>query len=306
MELTAPISPSAARTLVAAFNGGFRYCSGGGYYSEGRLVCPLAQGGASFVIYRNGDATVGAWGRDVSMSKQVIAVRQDVTLLVDGGQAVAGLNPYDTSVWGFTLGGIPNVWRAGVGVTANGALVYAYGPDMEVTQLAELLVRARTVRAMTLDINPDWTVFVTYKLLPVRRPPQRTGVHSSQAPSRARRPSSTHPGAVTSSPCLLAKSAMAQGRPPGERSLSRSPCWATRPKKYRLQEDFRVPSGRGRLAMRKGSWPQTSRRSLPLLGPGGTNERSGAVHGIVAVLGSYQLVVESRFPRRRQRGVRVI
>jgi hypothetical protein len=89
-----------------------------------------------------------------------------VTLLVDGGQAVAGLNPYDTSVWGFTLGGIPNVWRAGVGVTANGALVYVYGPDMEVTQLAELLVRARTVRAMTLDINPDWTVFVTYKAPP--------------------------------------------------------------------------------------------------------------------------------------------
>ena len=39
-KLTAPISPSAARSLVAAFNGGFRYCSGGGYYSEGRLVCP--------------------------------------------------------------------------------------------------------------------------------------------------------------------------------------------------------------------------------------------------------------------------
>ena len=88
------------------------------------------------MIYRNGDATVGAWGRDVSMSKQVIAVRQDVTLLVDGGQAVAGLNPYDISSIRVTLGGIPNVWRAGVGVTANGALVYVYGPDMEVTQLA--------------------------------------------------------------------------------------------------------------------------------------------------------------------------
>jgi hypothetical protein len=157
-KLTAPISPSAARTLVAAFNGGFRYCSGGGYHAEGRLVCPLAQGGASFVIYRNGNATVGAWGRDVSMSKQVMAVRQDVTLLVDGGQALGGLNPYDASEFGLTLGGIPNVWRAGLGVTANGALVYVYGPDMEVTQLADLLVSARSARAMTLGINPDWTV----------------------------------------------------------------------------------------------------------------------------------------------------
>ena len=185
-KLTAPISPSAARTLVAAFNGGFRYCSGGGYYAEGKLVCPLAQGGASFVIYRNGSATVGAWGRDVSMSKQVIAVRQDVTLLVDGGQAVTGLNPYDVSVFGLTLGGIPNVWRAGLGVTANGALVYVYGPDMEVTQLADLLVRARSVRAMTLDINPDWTVFVTYK--PSRGAPASPANGSSLLPGTIQGP----------------------------------------------------------------------------------------------------------------------
>ncbi len=135
------------------------------------------------------------------MSKHVIAVRQDVTLLVDGGQAVAGLNPYDVSVFGLTLGGIPNVWRAGVGVTANGAIVYVYGPDMEVTQLAALLVRARAVRAMTLDINPDWTVFVTYKAPPGAPASPRTGVHCSLAPSRARRPSSSLRGPVTSLPC---------------------------------------------------------------------------------------------------------
>jgi hypothetical protein len=29
---------------------------------------------------------------------------------------------------------------------------------MEVTQLADLLVSARSARAMTLGINPDWTV----------------------------------------------------------------------------------------------------------------------------------------------------
>lgn len=163
-KLTAPISAGAARRLVAAFNGGFKFPdSEGGYYAEGKLVYPFRRGGASLVIYRNGDATVGAWGRDVKMSNQVIAVRQNLTLLVDGGHAVAGLEPYDTSVWGSTLGGIPNVWRSGIGVTSDGALVYVYGPDLEITQLAALLVRARTVRAMTLDMNPYWTVFVTYK-----------------------------------------------------------------------------------------------------------------------------------------------
>ncbi len=163
-KLTAPISPGAARTLVAAFNGGFKFpYTEGGYYAEGKLAYPLRPGGASLVIYRNGDATVGAWGRDVNWSSQVIAVRQNLTLLVDGGHAVGGLDPYDKSVWGATLGGIPNVWRSGIGVTSDGALVYVYGPDLEITQLAALLVRARTVRAMTLDMNPYWTVFVTYK-----------------------------------------------------------------------------------------------------------------------------------------------
>jgi hypothetical protein len=162
-KLTAPISLSAARTLVAAFNGGFKFPdSEGGYYSEGRLVYRLRTGGASLVIYANGDATVGQWGRDVTMTSQVIAVRQNLTLLVDNSRPAPGLNPYDTSTWGSTLGGIPDVWRSGLGVTANGALVYVAGPSLEITQLAALLVRAGCTRAMALDMNPDWTVLATY------------------------------------------------------------------------------------------------------------------------------------------------
>jgi hypothetical protein len=163
-KLTAPISPAAARTLVAAFNGGFKFpASEGGYYAEGRLAHPLLTGGASLVIYRNGDATVGSWGEDVKMTPEVIAVRQNLTLLVEGGKPVAGLNPGDTWMWGATLGGVPAVWRSGLGVTRAGALVYVTGPSLEITQLADLLVRAGCVRAMTLDMNPDWTVFVAYK-----------------------------------------------------------------------------------------------------------------------------------------------
>jgi hypothetical protein len=162
-KLTAPIAPTAARSLVAAFNGGFKFpASGGGYYAEGRTAHPLVAGGASLVIYSNGDATVGQWGRDVTMTNRVVAVRQNLSLLVDNGRAVAGLNPYDAAIWGATWHGIPNVWRSGIGVTADGALVYVTGPSLQITQLAALLVRAGCVRAMTLDINPDWTVFATY------------------------------------------------------------------------------------------------------------------------------------------------
>ncbi len=163
-KLTAPISPCAASTLVAAFEGGYKPAdSHGGYYSEGHYAAPLVQGAASLVIYRDGAATVGMWGRDVTMTPEVVAVRQNLTLLVDGGKPVPGLNPYDTYVWGASLGGLASQWRAGLGVTSSGALVYVMGPGLEITQLAALLVRAGCVRAMTLDMNPWWTVFVTYK-----------------------------------------------------------------------------------------------------------------------------------------------
>ncbi|MGH9298937.1 MAG: phosphodiester glycosidase family protein, partial [Acidimicrobiales bacterium] len=162
-RLTAPIAPSAAKSLVAVFNGGFKFpASEGGYVSEGRTVYPLRTGAASLVIYRDGTATVADWGRDVGMNPSIVAVRQNLSLLVDHGQPVAGLYPGDTSVWGSSLGGIPNVWRSGVGVTADGALVYVAGPSLEITQLAALLVRAGCVRAMTLDMNPDWTVLATF------------------------------------------------------------------------------------------------------------------------------------------------
>jgi hypothetical protein len=101
---TAPISPAASRTLVAAFAGGFLLkVSQGGYFSEGRFVAPLRAGVASLVIYKDGLARVGQWGRDVGMTSRVIAVRQNLKLLVDNGRPAPGLNPNDTSVWGASL-----------------------------------------------------------------------------------------------------------------------------------------------------------------------------------------------------------
>jgi hypothetical protein len=159
---TAPISQSAARGLVAAFNGGFLLkSSNGGYLSEGHLVAPLRAGGASLVIYRNGSVNVGQWGRDVGLTSNVVAVRQNLTLLVDHSRVVSGLNPSDIAAWGASLNGVVNTPRSGLGVTANGALVYIEGP-MNIVELAQLLVRAGAVRAMTLDMNPLWPVFATY------------------------------------------------------------------------------------------------------------------------------------------------
>jgi len=160
---TAPIQPSAERTLVAVFNAGFRMQdANGGYFTEGRTIIPLRNGAASFVIYRNGSVAIGAWGSDVHMTRSVVAVRQNLALLVDNGRPVAGLNANDTSKWGFTLGGQVYVSRSAVGITRDGALVYVGGPNLNITDLANLLVRAGAVRGMELDINTDWVNFATF------------------------------------------------------------------------------------------------------------------------------------------------
>ena len=161
---TAPIQPTAATSLVAAFNAGFLMsAANGGYYTDGKTVFPLRSGAASFVVYSDGSSTVGEWGRDVSMAPNVVSVRQNLDLVVDNGQPVPGLNASDTTQWGATLGNAVYVWRSGVGVTSDGALVYVGGPGLNITDLANLLVRAGAVRAMELDINTDWVNFSTYQ-----------------------------------------------------------------------------------------------------------------------------------------------
>lgn len=177
-KYTAPIEPAQASTLVAAFNGGFFMpASEGGYYSEGKLVDPLRVGAASLVIYKSGRVTVGMWGRDVAMSPSVVAVRQNLNLLVDAGRPTALAAISNWLAWGATCGtyscsgaGVENQWRSGVGVTSDGALVYVAGPSLSPIDLALLLERAGAVRGMELDINPYWPTFATYAPNPPTAP----------------------------------------------------------------------------------------------------------------------------------------
>jgi hypothetical protein len=97
------------------------------------------------------------------MSPSVVSVRQNLDLLVDNGQIVPAAYNASASQWGATLGNALYVWRSGLGVTADGALVYVGGPGLDIIDLANLLVRAGAVRAMELDINTDWVNFSTYQ-----------------------------------------------------------------------------------------------------------------------------------------------
>jgi hypothetical protein len=161
----APIAGAALDSLDAAFNSGFRMRDAeGGFYLDGTTAVPLVPGRASLVIDSSGDVDIGSWDDEVSMTPATVAVRQNLDLVVDNGQPVPGLVANDQQRWGFTLGGKVQVWRSGLGVTADGALVYVGGSGLSIVDLADVLVRAGAVRAMELDINTAWVNFTHFDL----------------------------------------------------------------------------------------------------------------------------------------------
>jgi hypothetical protein len=158
------IPPSERLGLLATFNGGFKLnASRGGFYLNGKTHGSLANGAASVVYYKNGTIKIGTWGRGVTMSGDVAGVRQNLKLIVDGGQVPASVDSNVQSAWGSTLGGGYYVWRSGLGVTRDGRAIFVYGPALNVRQLATLLARAGAVEALQLDINPAWTSYEYYR-----------------------------------------------------------------------------------------------------------------------------------------------
>ncbi len=161
--------PAGQRTgLVATFNGGFRLKDAlagplGGWRADGRTVGQLPTGVAAEIFHQDGSMTIGLWGRDGTPGDpSVVAVRENLHLLVDNGQTQTSIADSSSKTWGYTIKNAYYVWRSGVGVTATGAIVYAMGPALSVQTLADLLRRAGAVRAMELDINPDWVSFMSY------------------------------------------------------------------------------------------------------------------------------------------------
>jgi hypothetical protein len=167
------------RRLVAAFNGGFKLAIGaGGFQSYGRVGAALTDGLGSIVTYSNGSTDIGVWRHGVpAAGRHVVSVRQNLHLLVAGGHAA------DTgclSCWGATLGGVTDPARSALGITADGHLVWVGGEHLTVAALADALLAARVVRAVELDINPEWVAGYLYGHRGSRRPIARVPVTPGQ------------------------------------------------------------------------------------------------------------------------------
>ena len=152
----AAIAGPERRRVVAAFNGGFKFSTGaGGFESGGRVALPMHARLGSIVTYAGGYTDIGSWGQEVpTPGRRVVAVRQNLGLLIDQRTpaATAGCD----SCWGATLGGVSAPARSALGITADGRLIWAGAESATVSQLTDALLAAHVVRAVELDINPEW------------------------------------------------------------------------------------------------------------------------------------------------------
>lgn len=148
--------------LLATFNSGFIYADGlNGDALDAHVNEPLRDGLATLVAYRSGSVNIVDWHGGTSPGRRVAFARQSLPLIVENGRLSPALN--DSTKWGFTLGNAVRVWRTGAGIDARGNLIYAAADFQTVSTLAEILKRAGAVRAMELDINPEWPTLITYR-----------------------------------------------------------------------------------------------------------------------------------------------
>lgn len=140
--------------LLAAFNAGYRLRDAhGGIYAEGQEARPLVKGAASLVIDTNGDMDVVAWKGNRQLTSSVVAVRQNLNMLVKGGKVRVSMSRKCQK----------GIDRSGLGVTADGALIYVVGHRLTAGLLAEALQHAGADRAMQLDAHCQWQSFNVFQ-----------------------------------------------------------------------------------------------------------------------------------------------
>ncbi len=153
--------PSSERwRLLATFNGGFKSsAAAGGFVVNGHIDEPLSNGLGTLVEYRDGRLAILDWFGGTNPRTLVLA-RQNLPPLVWAGRPGATVGDWPS--WGATLGGGSTVWRTAVGVTAGGDLLFAAADGQTPASLAALMITVGAVRAIELDINPEWPSFIGY------------------------------------------------------------------------------------------------------------------------------------------------
>lgn len=163
--------------LLAAWNGGFLTLHGAyGMMVDRRVILPPRDGLATLAVYADGRVRLGVWGRDLTMTTDLVSFRQNGPILVDHGT----VNPNALLDWGKSVSGDVYIWRSGIGLTQDGALVYALGNGASAQTLGEVLKKAGALEAMQLDVNAWHVFFFSYEwsakgLVPTKLVPSLPG-----------------------------------------------------------------------------------------------------------------------------------
>jgi Phosphodiester glycosidase len=156
------VPPELRRGLVATFNGGFPLeTSNAGLIYRGKVVEAMVNGIATIVEYRGGRIDIVRWHQGEVAPKNVWFAKQNLPPIIYEGKLNPNLS--DGPEWGETVNNATRVWRSGIGVDSRGNLLYAAANYQTVESLAKVLKAAGAVRALELDINEDWTSFITYR-----------------------------------------------------------------------------------------------------------------------------------------------
>ncbi len=150
------------KSLIASFNGGFRFeHEPGGYVTEGRNIRKMRKGYATFGIRADGTSTIGVWGKDMTNDGTWTSLRQNLPPLLYNGKIV--YHTYDKVDWGKDFGNKLYNYRSAACVRTDGLMMFIAVGKVNIAMLADTLVVAGCSTAMELDINGTWPFFAVYE-----------------------------------------------------------------------------------------------------------------------------------------------
>lgn len=157
----ARVATAAKPSLIAGFNGGFRFeHDAGGYITEGHEVQPMRPGLATIAIASDGALQLGRWGSDIRDDGSWVSLRQNLPPLLVDGRVV--IDDYPGTDWGEDYGDEKYTLRSALCRRRDGLLSFIAAGNVNIRMLAETLVLVQCDFALQLDINGTWPQFATY------------------------------------------------------------------------------------------------------------------------------------------------
>ena len=155
------IPDRAVRSLIAAFNGGFRFeHDPGGYITEGVEVKPMKKGYATIGILGDGTMKVGVWGLDMHKNDGWVSLRQNLPPLVTDGRIT--YTDWKWTDWGTDYGDKMYTFRSGLCRRTDGSTMFLAVGDVNIDMFARTMLEFGCATGMELDINGNWPHFSTY------------------------------------------------------------------------------------------------------------------------------------------------